>query len=71
MRVRVELGQLRRWHGPDHPKDQDKLFMIIHSGHERVDGEVSIFDPTWSFVIDGRREWHFEDVIERDSDVIE
>ena len=70
-RVRVEPGQLRRWRVPDHPKDQDKLFMIVHSGHERVAGEVLISDPVWSFIIDGHKEWHFEDIIERDSEVIE
>ena len=69
-RVRVELGQLRRWRVPDHPKDQDKLFMIVHCGLPRA-GEVSISDPVWSFIIDGRRDWHFDDVIERDSEVIE
>ena len=67
---KIEIGQIRRWLDPDHPKDQDKLFMIVHR-HDRVAGEVSISDPTWSFIIDGRKEWHFEDVIERDSEVIE
>jgi hypothetical protein len=67
---KIEIGQIRRWLDPDHPKDAGKLFMIVGPGPQARDGEVKIVDPTWSFIIDGRKDWHFADVIKRDSEVV-
>ncbi len=67
--MRVEIGQLRVWVRPDHPRDQGKPFLITGPGPEPGPGEPVVED-TWSFVIDGKREWHFDDVISRDSEVV-
>lgn len=67
--MKVEIGQLRRWVRPDHPRDKGKLFLITGTGPEPGPGELVVED-TWSFIIDERREWHFNDVIIRDSAVV-
>lgn len=61
--TRIEPGQLRRWLRPDHPRDIGRVFLIV----ERSGSDD---EPIWSFIIDGRREWHFEDVIELDTELV-
>ena len=56
-------GQLRIWNRPDHRRDVGKvILMTARSGPEE--------EPLWSFIIDGRVDWHFEDVLLRDSEAV-
>lgn len=59
----IEVGQLRRWLRPDHPRDIGKIFLVME-----LTGSDD--EPIWSFIIDGKHEWHFEDVIERDTELV-
>lgn len=63
--TKIHRGQLRRWVHPDHPKDVGKIFMILNEEWDR-----STTEPSWEFLIDGRKDWHFEDVLERDSEAV-
>jgi hypothetical protein len=71
--MRVEAGQLRRWIRPDHPKDKDKVFLVLDV---KTDWEGSgltaedHLDLSWDFIIDGQADWHYDDVIARDSEVV-
>jgi len=49
---------------PDHPRDIGKIFLVME-----LTGSDD--EPIWSFIIDGRREWHFEEVIELDTELVE
>lgn len=59
----IEPGQLRRWLRPDHPRDVGKVFLVT-----ALTGSDD--EPIWSFIIDGRVDWHFDDVIERDTELV-
>jgi len=59
-------GQLRRWLRPDYEKDLHKPFVIIGEEWDRSETELC-----WRLLIDGREDWHFADVIEKDSEVID
>lgn len=67
----IEVGQLRRWINPDHPKDKDNVFLVL-GVKETWDSEESmpVGDLCWDFIMDGREDWHYDDVITRDSEVI-
>lgn len=70
--MRVEAGQLRRWVRPDHPRDKGKVFLVLgvktewEEGFRPEDG----LDLSWDFIMDGQAEWHYDDVIARDSEVV-
>ena len=63
---RVESGQLRRWSDSlnDH-RLAGRTFLIIQEDWERCETEAC-----WSFLVDGREDWHFEDSIITDSEVL-
>lgn len=61
----IHRGQLRRWLRHDQPEDNGKLFVILGEEWDR-----STTEPSWEFLIDGRIDWHFEDTIEYDSEVV-
>ncbi len=60
----LKEGQLRTWIRPDHPRDVGKVILMMgRTGSEE--------EPIWSYVIDGRVDWHFEDVLLRDSEGVD
>ena len=69
----VEQGQLRRWNNPDDKRDAGKVFMILGVKTE-WDSGISMpagdFDLCWDFIMDGKTDWHYDDVIGRDSEVV-
>jgi len=64
--VTIETGQLRRWVDADYACDNGKIFLVL-----RQDVEHSEIEVCWKLLIDGREDWHFSDVIEKDSEVID
>ena len=73
--MRVEAGQLRRWiNPPDDDDDAGKVFMILGE-KTQWDSRITIppggFDPCWDFIMDGHADWHYDDVIARDSEVVD
>jgi hypothetical protein len=71
--VKVEQGQLRRWVNPDHPRDKGKVFMVLGvksdwTGTDFIASDA--LDLSWDFIMDGQVEWHYDDVIGRDSEVV-
>lgn len=62
----VEEGQLRRWVYADHARDNGKIFLVLQQDVEHCEIEVC-----WRLLIDGRIDWHFADVLEKDSEVID
>ena len=70
--MRVEAGQLRRWVDPDHPRDKGKVFLIVGVKSDWTDGfrAAEDLDLSWDFIMDGKTEWHYDDVIARDSEVV-
>ena len=74
MRAQVEQGQLRRWTNPDDGRDVGKVFMILGEKTE-WDSRVTIppggFDLCWDFMMDGQADWHYDDVIGRDSEALD
>jgi len=68
-----EVGQLRRWTKPDDKRDVGKVFMILCVKTEWDSGigmPAGDFDLCWDFIMDGVKEWHYDDVIGRYSEVI-
>lgn len=71
--MRVEAGQLRRWVNPDHPRDKGKVFMVLGVKTDwKGTGFIAsdALDLSWDFIMDGQAEWHYDDVLARDSEVI-
>jgi hypothetical protein len=73
VRTQVKAGQLRRWIRPDHPDDKGKVFMVLGvktdwKGTEFIASDA--LDLSWDFIIDCQAEWHYDDVLARDSEVV-
>ena len=62
----IEEGQLRRWIDADHPRDNGKIFLVL-----RQDWDRSETEECWDLLIDGRIDWHFADVLEKDSEAVD
>ena len=62
----ILTGQLRRWkeHFSDH-RLAGKVFVILQEDWERCETEAC-----WSFLVEGREEWHFEESILLDSEIL-
>ena len=60
-------GQLRRWKNSfnDHHL-AGRTFLILQEDWERCETE-----PCWSFLIDGREDWHFNESIILNSEVLD
>ena len=72
--MQVEQGQLRRWTNPEDGRDVGKVFMILGEKTE-WDNRVTIppggWSRCWDFMMDGQADWHYDDVIARDSEVVD
>lgn len=70
----VEQGQLRRWIEPDDGRDVGKVFMILG---EKTEWDSSVSPPPrrscpcWDFIMDRHADWHYDDVIARDGEVVD
>ena len=62
---RVEIGQLRRWLRPDHERDIHKPFVILGEEWDR-----STTEACWRYLMDGKEDWNFEEVILDDSELL-
>jgi hypothetical protein len=67
--VQIRVGQLRRWLDPDDERDTGKVFMILGEKTE-WDCTAPTLDACWDFIMDGVKEWHYDDVIRAGSEVI-
>lgn len=68
--MKVEAGQLRRWNEDLRELElAGKTFLIIESGFEI--SEALEEDPTWTYILGGRRMWDFEQFIIESSEAIE
>jgi len=69
--VQVEQGQLRRWTNPDDKRDAGKVFMILGVKTEWDSGiSMPDRDLCWDFIMDGKTDWHYDDVVARDSEAV-
>lgn len=69
--MQVEQGQLRRWTNPDDKRDAGKVFMILGVKTEWDSGiSMPDVDLCWDFIMDGKTDWHYDDVVARDSEAV-
>ncbi len=66
--MKVEAGQLRRWNKDAAIGSACKIFLVIESGAE----PSSVFsdDLAWTYIMDGVRDWDFEEDILDDSELV-
>jgi hypothetical protein len=65
----VEAGQLRRWSKSSAvAAERDRLFLVLELNQEQT-RETN--PSAWYYLIGEDRDWHFENVIENQSEVVD
>jgi hypothetical protein len=66
----VKVGQLRRWVSP-YRINIGKVFLVIEEYEEAYELGPGFSSRSCEYIMDGKKEWHYTNVIERDSEIID
>ena len=66
----VKVGQLRRWVSPYHI-NIGKVLLVIEEYEEGTELNPGFSPRSCEYIMDGKKELHYTNVIERDSEIID